>query len=180
MLVCPQCGQTYNPRYMMYCARCGEPVVDAFGRKPRPGPYDGMGSRGGARGRKPVSHAPAPAPEPPHEVGSTQAVEDLIAEYRNHLNDKPADHETRYALALAYMMGHRWAQAEAELRQVVQGLAQYADAHARLAVCVARQQRADEALAHARRALSLEPNNPRFQALVERLQQVVGDAERDG
>jgi len=109
LLVCPYCGQTYNPLYMMYCARCGEPVVDAFGRKPKPGPYDGLGSRGGIRARKPAVSAPAPEPEPPHEVGSTQAVEDLIVEYRNHLNEKPADHETRYALALAYMMGHQWA-----------------------------------------------------------------------
>jgi Flp pilus assembly protein TadD len=164
---------------MMYCARCGEPVVDAFGRKPKPGPYDGLGSRGGIRARKPAVSAPAPEPEPPHEVGSTQAVEDLIVEYRNHLNEKPADHETRYALALAYMMGHQWAQAEAELVQVVGALGQYADAHARLAVCVARQQRPEEALGHAQRALALEPNNARYRSLVERLKQVVDNAERD-
>lgn len=164
---------------MMYCARCGEPVVDAFGRKPKPGPYDGMGSRGGARGRKPAATAPGQvsAPDSPHDPGPTQAVADLILEYRNHLNEKPADHEVRYALALAYMMGHQWAQAEAELRQVAEALCEYADAHARLAVCVARQQRPDEALEHARRALACAPTDPRYQSLVERLKQVVGDAE---
>jgi hypothetical protein len=180
LLVCPECGQTYNPRYMMYCARCGEPVVDAFGRKPKPGPYDGMGSRGGVRGHKPVVCAAPPESEVPRDPGSTQTVEDLVLEYRNHLNEKPADHETRYALALAYMMGHDWARAEAELSQVAEALPEYADAHARLAVCIARQERPREALAHAERALECAPQNPRYQSLVERLKQVVGDVSPEG
>jgi tetratricopeptide (TPR) repeat protein len=177
LLICPNCGQSYNPRYIMYCARCGEPVPNERGKLPRPGPYDGFGSRGGLQGTKraprQVASSAASSAEP---RPLTQAVQDIVLEYRNHLVDKPEDHETRFSLALAYLYAGQWQQAETELVAVAAALPDFADAHARLALCRARLGRLPEALAAARQAVQLEPESPRYRSLVEQLERAGANA----
>ncbi len=170
---CPHCGQTYNPRYMRYCARCGEAVPDAHGKLPAPGPMDGMGARGGVATRKLEGVPPAAADtgEAPPSRGVSQAVEDMALEYQNRLNEKPEDHDTRYSLALAYLYAGQWERAEAELTLVTEGLPEFADAHARLAMCRARRGDVAGGLQAARVALGLQPEDTRLQGLVARLEQ---------
>lgn len=178
LLRCPHCGQTYNPRYIMYCARCGEPVPDRQGKLPRPGPYDGYGARGGAlRGRARGTGGPvrAPVEEPaqPVNTGPSQAVEDIILECRNRLNEAPQDHGTRYSLALAYLYGGQWDLAEQELLQVAAALPDFADAHARLAFCLARRGAVSQALEAARTAARLEPTRIQHRRLVAQLEEAL-------
>lgn len=205
LLTCPHCGQTYNPRYMRYCARCGEAVPDEEGKLPAPGPMDGLGARGGmgvartrSRGRIAASGLEAPLPEtsrtgsgersyvppgqPSEEVPAAErqppsdAVKDMVLEYRTRLNEAPEDHDARYSLALAYLYAEQWEQAEAELLIVIEALPDFADAHARLAVCQARSGNLSGALEAARAAHNLQPDNRRFQSLLERLERAIENA----
>lgn len=176
LLICPHCGQSYNPRYMRYCARCGEAVPDERGKLPRPGPMDGMGARGGSGRRRAVTVAPPAAPEhDPDAWVPTHAVDDMVLEYRTRLNEMPQDHSTRYALAVAYLLARRWDRAAQELTVVVEGLPDYADAHFRLAVALAHTGNHADALVAARRAVALEPGNERYASVVSRLEAVVAN-----
>lgn len=182
LLQCQTCGQTYNPSYMQFCARCGEPLPDEEGKLPRPSAIDGMGGRGGVNVEKLKGSAAAPAsapeePSAPRPAGPSQAVEDMVLEYRNRLNQAPEDNDTRYSLALAYLYAGLWERAEAELEVVVEALPDFADAHARLAVCRARVGKPGAALEAARAALDLSPGSARYQALVERLERAVEEDE---
>ncbi len=174
LMTCPTCGQTYNPKYMRYCARCGEALPDERGKRPKPGPMDGMGSRGGAEGRKPVPSAPteteAEQAPPDHDWQPTHAVEDIVLEYRTRLNEAPEDHSARYALALAYMLVKRWDVAMEELKQVVAGMPDFADAWYNLAVCQARLGKLDVARRSVRSALEIAPDDRRYAALAEKLE----------
>jgi tetratricopeptide (TPR) repeat protein len=176
LLICRNCGQTYNPQYMLYCARCGEPVPDEHGKLPKPGPLDGFGSRGGTSTRKhqrspqsPESETVSAAPAEDHWQ-PTHAVADIVLEARNRLNQSPQDHGTRYSLGLAYLYAEQWADAQRELAMVAEALPDFADAPARLAICLARLGQLPAALEAAQRALALHPANHRYQALVEQLQ----------
>ena len=176
---CPNCGQPYDPRYMMYCARCGEAVPDERGKLPKPGPMDGMGARGGAAGRKsrgPTAPPEERAREPAEPWLPSEAVDDMVIEYRNRLNAEPDDHDARYSLALAYFYAGQWEKAEEQLLLVCNAMPQFADAHARLAVCLGRSGKLQEALTAAQAALALEPESPRFGRLVERLERAAQDA----
>jgi hypothetical protein len=146
LLTCALCGQTYNPAYMRYCARCGEALPDVRGRKPKPGPADGMGARGGISTRR-LMGAPAP-PRSADSAGSgaqewqaPQSVLDMVLEYRNQLNAHPEDHATRYALGLAYYYAREWSRAAEEFRLVTEAEPDYADAFEKLAQCRARLER---------------------------------------
>ena len=181
ILICPNCGQTYDTRYMMYCARCGEALPDERGRRPKPGPLDGMGARGGATTRlvrPPVTPVGADgaregaAPAEPWQP--TQAVEDMVLEYQNRLNKEPADHAVRYALALAYSYAGQCERAAAELVAVLAAMPEYADAWDRLARCLVRLGDLPAALEAARRAQALEPTRASHAELVERLESTVG------
>lgn len=181
LLECETCGQTYNPQYMQFCARCGEPLPDEKGKLPRPSAIDGMGGRGGVNVEKlkgsaaPSSEGVPEEPSAPRPTQPSQAVEDMVLEYRNRLNQAPEDNDTRYSLALAYLYAGRWERAEEELQVVVEALPDFADAHARLAVCRARAGKPGAALEAARAALKLTPGSARYQGLVERLERAVGD-----
>jgi len=175
LLRCASCGQTYNPRYMQYCARCGEAVPDERGKLPRPGPMDGMGARGGApAGLAPVERSGADiAAEEAAEHADwrpSQAVDDMVLEYRNRLNEAPEDHSARFALALAYVFAQRWEQAARELELVIQALPEYADARYRLALCRAQLGQRDAAVEAARAAIRLEPGQKRYQRLLQSLE----------
>ena len=170
---CPQCGQTYNPRYMRYCARCGEGLPDERGRKPKLGPMDGMGARGGISTRKRTPPAGQPheeaAPSPAREWDPPQSVVEMVEEYRNRLNEHPDDHSTRYALGLAYCLAGYWREAEEHLAAVAQAQPEFAETFARLATCRVHLGKPEGALEAAQQAHSLEPGNPRYSALLQRL-----------
>lgn len=170
LLECPNCGQTYNPAYIMFCARCGEPVPDENGKLPKRNALDGFGARGGAVGRvQPRSGGPSAEPHGQPWL-PTQAVEDIVAEYRNLLNEKPQDSDARYNLGLAYFHAGLWEQAAAELRQVVEQEPGYADAWSRLAICQARLSETDQALSAAREAVRLDPESTTSRRVLEQLE----------
>jgi len=176
LLTCAHCGQTYNPAYMMYCARCGEVVPDARGRKHKPGPADGMGARGGATGRKLMgakergrTHSPGVGEEPQQQWQVPRSVADISLEYRNQLNEHPDDHSTRYALGLAYYFTRQWQQAAEQFQQVTDAEPDYADAVVRLALCRRHLRDSRGALEAARRAAALEPHRREHADLVRLL-----------
>ena len=173
ILKCPNCGQTYDTRYMLYCARCGEALPNERGKLPPKGPYDGMGSRGGwspgkARPGAPVAAAETSAAE---SWEPSDAVKDMVLGYRNQLNETPEDHTTRYSLALAYLYARRFDLAEQELLQVLQAMPDYADAWERLVFIQARLGKVQEAQASAHRALEIAPNNDQLRQWLRELEE---------
>jgi len=178
LLKCPNCGQTYNPGYMRYCARCGEAVPDEHGKLPKRGPMDGLGARGGAA--TPASQASVPTAHGPQRPSAEpwqppKAVDDMVLEYRNRLNQSPEDHTTRFSLALAYLLAKQWAKAEEHFALVVEALPEYADAHYRLALCRAKLGKLDSALQAAQTAVGLSPDNRQYVALEQRISVAIED-----
>ena len=173
LLICPNCGQTYNPKYIRFCARCGEAVPDAKGRMPKLGPLDGMGARGGASGRKPVppvnTNQPFIGDSTARAVTPTAGLEDIILEYRNHLNDQPDDYPTRYALALAWCLAGNWSAAANELEAVVAAQPEYVDAWHRLALVRVRLGQNAQALEAAKQGLARDPDRAGLMALMIKL-----------
>jgi hypothetical protein len=178
LLVCRNCGQSYNPVYILFCARCGEPVPDENGKLPKRHPLDGMGSRGGAVGPRRVEEA-AERTGPAQPWLPTQAVEDIVLEYRNRLNDKPQDTDARYNLGLAYFHAGLWEKAAGALQQVVAELPGYADAWTRLAICRARLAETDAALEAAREAVRLEPEGRGPRRILEQLEESLERPDTD-
>lgn len=136
---------------------------------------DGMGARGGApAGLPPVqwpgAEVAAEAAAEHEDWRPSQAVEDMVQEYRNRLNETPEDHSARFALALAYVFARRWEQAARELELVIEALPEYADARYRLALCRAQLGQRDAAVEAARAAIRLEPRQKRYQKLLESLE----------
>lgn len=140
---------------------------------------DGMGARGGASGafRQDAAAGQSAESETPHEDWQpSHAVDDMVLEYRNRLNQTPEDHSTRFALALAYLYAQHFRQAARELEIVVQAMPEYADAYYRLALCRAKLGMPESALDAARCAGRIEPANKRYRALLQALEQEAPDA----
>ena len=180
LLECPNCGQSYDPKYMLYCAWCGEAVPDEHGKRAKPGPLDGFGARGGATTPRSASpqHASSGAVQNESRPATpSAAVGDIVAEHRNRLNEEPDDHAVRYSLALAYLYARQWDEAAAEFARVVAAVPDFAEAHHRLAISHANSGRLPQALDAARTASSLVPDSEEYQRLVGRVAQAMDDVQ---
>ena len=138
---------------MPNCPRCREPVEE-----------------GDAFCRKCGAALKAPAPE---ERDSFMA--DMAADFQRRLKDQPDDYDALYNLGLTWLQSRRFAEAASCFRQVIAGLPEFADAYARLAVCLwqsGEQEAAREAIAS---AASLAPGNRRIADLGARMEQAGRD-----
>jgi tetratricopeptide (TPR) repeat protein len=98
------------------------------------------------------------------------AVRDMVAEYRQHLADKPDDPNSLYNLGLACLYSGQYQEAAEAFEAVVRLDPGEAPAHEKLAVALVRLNRREEALAHAREAHRLAPKRKSATRLLETLE----------
>jgi len=89
----------------------------------------------------------------------SQTMEALAAEFQHVVNEHPNDADAQYSLGLALLYNERWAQAAEHLQRVIELTPDFADAYARLVVCLARMGRGDEAMAAAEEGLAVAPEH---------------------
>jgi len=100
----------------------------------------------------------------------SETVAEIAAEYRRQVRDNPDDAAARHSLGLAYLYGRDFAAAREQFESVVSLEPEFADAHAKLAVCLARLGMVGEARRAVGRALKLKPQDTEFQALADKLE----------
>ena len=103
-------------------------------------------------------------------TGRSQAVSDLALEYRSILVDKPDDPDVLYNVGLAELYSGHPAVAEEYFRRVTVLLPNDHAAHERLAVCLAKLGRKDEALESARTAYRIDPERESIQRILRALE----------
>ncbi|MEA3399751.1 MAG: tetratricopeptide repeat protein [Armatimonadota bacterium] len=103
------------------------------------------------------------------EEETSQAVRDMAQEYASQVLENPEDAAARYGLALARMYERKWGQAAEQFQQVLEQEPEYADAHANLAVCMARLGQPDRALEAIERAIDLDPGKKRYRRIRRQL-----------
>jgi Flp pilus assembly protein TadD len=97
-------------------------------------------------------------------------MEALAAEYRRAVDERPNDPNARYSLALALMYNEHWAEAVPHLRRVVELMPKFADAYARLAVCLANLGELGEAWEAVADGLSMAPEHEELQRVRRELE----------
>ncbi|MGC9317184.1 MAG: tetratricopeptide repeat protein [Armatimonadota bacterium] len=100
---------------------------------------------------------------------TSQAVRDMAQEYASQVRERPEDTAARYGLALARMYERKWGQAAEQFQKVLELEPEYADAHANLAVCMARLGQPERALEAVERAIELEPDKKRYRRIRRQL-----------
>lgn len=103
------------------------------------------------------------------EGRASRTVRDMAQEYASRVLEHPEDSAARYDLALALMYDHKWGRAIEHLHKVLELEPDYADAHANVAICLARLGRPDEALASIERAIELDPQKKRYRKIRRQL-----------
>lgn len=111
------------------------------------------------------------------EPGASDTLRDIAQELDRALREHPNDTNARYQLALALMYDNRWGPAAEHLLEVVRLTPEFADAHANLAVCLARLGQLDRALEAIGAALALSPDRQRFQRLRDQISAARGSAQ---
>ncbi len=99
----------------------------------------------------------------------SHAVDDLALEYRNVLVETPDDPDALYNVGLAELYSGKPSVAEGYFRQVTALLPNDHAAHERLAVCLAKLGRKDEALEAARAAYRIDPERASIQRMLRAL-----------
>ena len=119
----------------MDCPACGQAIgeEDPFCKH--------CGGRVVARGPKPRS----------------ATVQDMVAEYRSSLADKPNDPNVLYNLGLGHLYSGHYDAAVEAFCEVIRLAPEEAPAYEKLAVALVKLNRRDEALEHARQAHRLDP-----------------------
>ena len=100
----------------------------------------------------------------------SRAVSDLALEYRNVLNDTPDDVDALYNVGLAELYSGKLGAAEECFRRVAELLPEYSGGHEKMAVCLAKLGRREEALEFARRACELDPERESIRRILEALE----------
>lgn len=96
-------------------------------------------------------------------------MEALAAEFESVVSKHPNDADARYSLALALFYNEHWASAAEQLRRVVGLQPNFADAYARLVVCLARMGKGSEAVAAVEAGLAVAPQHEDLVRLKEQL-----------
>ncbi len=99
-------------------------------------------------------------------------MEALAAEYRERIKDHPDDADAHYSLALALLYNEHWAEAAVHFRRVIELTADFTDAHARLAICLAQLGELAEAADAVEAGLAIEPDNPNLLKLRDQIAQL--------
>ncbi len=132
---------------MQYCPKCHAEVA----------PDDNFCRKCGA----PLGTKPSPQ--------LSETVAQMAAEYSRQVRDNPDDAAARHSLGLAYMYGGDFAAAKEQFEIVVTLEPQFADGHAKLAMCLAQLGNVEAARRAISRALELEPDNARVREMAGRL-----------
>ncbi len=103
-----------------------------------------------------------------HEEAS-QAVQDMALEYEAMVREHPDDADARYSLGLARLYEGNWGAAAEQFQRVVALAPDFADAHANLAVVLAKLDQFEQAREHISMAVSLSPGSSRFRRLQKQL-----------
>jgi len=96
-------------------------------------------------------------------------MRDIAQELARAIREHPDNADAHYQLALALMYDHRWGPAAEHLLEVVRLDGSFADAHANLAICLARLGQLDRAGEAIEAALALAPERTRFQRLRDQI-----------
>jgi len=107
----------------------------------------------------------APAAQGPRSA----TVRDMVAEYRQSLADKPDDTSSLYNVGLGHLYSGQYEAAVEAFTAVVRILPEEAVAHEKLAVALAKLNRREEALEHARQAYHLDPERESTARLLKAL-----------
>lgn len=97
-------------------------------------------------------------------------VDDMVAEYRNALVDKPNDPDALYNVGLGLLYCGDYGAAGDAFRRVTELLPDDPAAYEKLAVVLAKLDRRDEALEHARKAHELDPKRESANRLLRALE----------
>jgi Flp pilus assembly protein TadD len=106
---------------------------------------------------------------PPRQSRSA-AVDDMEREYRQWLAEKPGDADAHYNLGLANLYSGNYVEAAEAFSAVIRLLPEEASGYEKLAVCLAKLGRREEALTHARTACRLDPESEAVRRLVRALE----------
>ena len=115
------------------------------------------------------SHCGARMANEPRGTAS-ETMRDMTREYQRMVREHPEDANARYMLALALMYDRSWGQAAEQLQEVTRLSPEFADAHANLAICMARLGRPDAAREAIDGALAISPGSRRYQRIQSDLQ----------
>ena len=99
----------------------------------------------------------------------SQTLEEMAHDFQQRVADEPEDLDARYGLGLALMYQESFEAAVVQLSFVVGRQPDWAEAYEKLAYCLARAGRREEALRAAEKAAELEPGREKTQALLARL-----------
>ncbi len=105
------------------------------------------------------------------------AMRDIAQELQQTLRDHPDDADAHYQLALAFMYDGRWGPAAEHLIEVTRLAANFADAYANLALCLAHLGKIEHATQAIEAALRLDPDRPRFVQLHAQIVRKAPDAQ---
>ncbi len=100
----------------------------------------------------------------------SRALRDLVAEYHQHLVDKPDDAGVLYNVGLGHLYSGEYGAAAEAFRAVVRLLPEEAAGYEKLAVTLAKLNRREEALEYARAAYQLDPERESTSRLLKALQ----------
>ncbi len=103
------------------------------------------------------------------DSAASEAIKDMAQEYASEVNKHPDDASARYGLGLARLYEQKWGRAAEQFTKVVEIEPEFADAHANLAVCLARLGKPEEALRAVERAIEIDPQKKRFRKLRRQL-----------
>ncbi len=90
-------------------------------------------------------------------------------EYEAMVREHPDNADALYSLGLARLYEGNWGPAAEQFQRVVELTPNFADAHANLAIALAKLRQFDRAREASETALSLSPGNTRFRRLHEQL-----------
>lgn len=99
----------------------------------------------------------------------SRTLEEMAHDFQQRVADEPEDVDARYNLGLALMYQESFEAAATQFQQVVRRQSDSAEAHEKLAYCLARVGRRREALAAAQRAVKLDPGREKAREMVARL-----------
>ncbi len=99
----------------------------------------------------------------------SDAMVQMAGEFESAVRENPEDATARYDLGLARMYDRKWGKAAEQFQRVIELEADFADAHANLAVCLAKLGRPAEALEHIEQAIELDPQKKRYRKIRRQL-----------
>ncbi len=109
-------------------------------------------------------------PSSEEDQQASRTVQDMALEYEAMVREHPDNADARYSLGLARLYEGNWGPAAEQFQRVVELTPDFADAHANLAIALAKLEEFVRAREAIKAALSLSPGSARFRKLHDQLQ----------